>query len=113
MKDEVKQKLEILRSLYKADLFNPFPYDDCRKLLENTNDEFEDLIPSLDRYFAGVAGLCSWGKRSSTWTDEYIKEFEPKLHKSFFQEFPEFSQLETSINEKKTPKLFNLSLIHI
>lgn len=112
MKEEVNKKLEILQSLYRADLLNPFPYDDCSKLLANTSKEFEGLIPSLDTYFADIAGLCSWGKRSFNWTDEYIKKYERKLQKSFFQEFPEFSSLEKLISDKYTPKLFNQLLIY-
>lgn len=112
MKQNVQKKLEILRSLYKADLLNPFPYEDCRKLLGDRRGEFEDFIPSLDTYFADIAGLCSWGKGSLNWTDEYIKQYEPKLRQSFFQEFPAFASLEISINETNTPTLFNQLLIY-
>lgn len=112
MKAEVQKKLEILQSLYKADLLYPFPSDDCQKLLAENGVEFEALIPSLDIYFSDVAGLCSWGKRSFKWTDEFISEFKPTLQKSFFQRFPLFAPLESSINESNTPKLFNHLLIY-
>ncbi|SRR5258706_1684558 len=112
MKEEVQKKLEILQSLYKADMLNPFPYDDCRKLVADKKNEFEGLIPSLDMYFSDIAGLCSWGERSLKWTDEYIDKFGPLLQKSFFQKFPVFAPLEAAINEKNTPRLFNQFLIY-
>ncbi len=112
MKEEVQKKLEILQSLYKTDMLNLFPYDDCRKLVAGKINEFEDLIPCLDIYFSDIAGLCSWGERSLNWTDEYIDEFSPSLQKSFFQKFPVFAPLEASITEKNTPKLFDQFLIY-
>ena len=112
MREEVQKKLEILQSLYKADLLNPFPYDDCRKLVADKENDFEGLIPCLDTYFSDIAGLCSWGERSLSWTDEYIGKFGPDLQKSFFQKFPVFAPLEASINEKNTPRLFNQFLIY-
>ena|SRR5205807_5082712 len=112
MKKEVQEKLEILQALYKADLLNPFPYDDCRKLLADKNGDFEDLVPCLDTFFSNIAGLCSWGKRSLTWTDEELERIGPQLQKSFFQKFPAFAPLEASISEKSTPKLFDQLLIY-
>lgn len=112
MREEVQKKLEILQLLYKADLLNPFPYDDCRKLLADKKKEFEDFIPSLDMYFSDISGLCSWGKRSLKWTDDQLEEFTPQLQKSFFQKYPEFAPLEPSITDKNTPKLFNQLLIY-
>lgn len=112
MRDEIQEKLEILQSLYKTDLLNPFPYDDCRKLLADNSDEFEDLIPSLDLYFSDIAGYCSWGKRSLFWKDEKIKEIRHQLQDSFFQQFPQFYALKPAINEENTPKLYSQLLIH-
>ena len=112
MEDEIKEKLEILQSLYKTDLLNPFPYDDCRKLLEENSDEFEDLISCLDSYFSDIAGFCSWGKRVLFWTSENIEETKFQLQNSFFRQFPKFNLLKSSINEENTPKLFSQLLIH-
>ena len=112
MREEIQEKLEILQSLYKADLLNPFPYDDCRKLLADKNGEFEDLIPCLDLYFSDIAGYCSWGKRSLDWTGEKNEEVKRQLQKSFFQKFPQYISLKPHINESNTPKLFNQFLIY-
>lgn len=112
MTDEIQEKLEILQSLYKTDLLNPFPYDDCRKLLAETADEFQDLIPCLDLYFSDIAGYCSWGKRSLFWTNEKIEEIRHQLQDSFFRQFPKFNALKTVINEENTPKLYSQILIH-
>lgn len=112
MRGEIQEKLEILQSLYKADLLNPFPYDDCRKLLANKNGDFEDLIPCLDLYFSRIAGYCSWGKRSLNWTSEKIEETRHGLRQSFFQKFPKYAALKSSINEKNTPELFNQLLVY-
>ena len=112
MQNEIQEKLEILQSLYKTDLLNPFPYDDCRKLLADNSDEFEDLIPCLDLYFSDIAGYCSWGKRSLFWADEKIEEIRHQLQNSFFRQFPKFNLLKPAINEENTPKLFSQLLIH-
>ena len=112
MREEIQEKLEILQSLYEADLLNPFPYDDCRKLLADKNGKFEDLIPCLDLYFSDIAGYCSWGKRSLSWTGEKNEEVKQQLQKSFFQKFPQYISLKPNINESNTPKLFNQLLVH-
>ena len=112
MKEEIQEKLEILQSLYKTDLLNPFPYQDCRKLLIAQADDFEDLIPCLDLYFSDVAGYCSWGKRTLSWTDEKIEEIKSRLQASFFRQFPKFKALKPYINEENTPKLYSQLLIH-
>lgn len=112
MKDEIQEKLEILQSLYKTDLLNPFPYNDCRKLLADNSDGFEDLIPCFDLYFSDIAGYCSWGKRSLFWTDEKTEEIRNQLQDSFFRQFPKFNALKTAINEENTPKLYSQLLIH-
>lgn len=112
MKDEIQEKLEILQSLYKTDLLNPFPYDDCRKLLAENAEGFEDLIPCLDLYFSEIAGFCSWGNRSLSWTDEKIKEIQQRLRQPFFTKFRKFKALKPFINEENTPKLYSQLLIH-
>lgn len=112
MRKEVVKKIEILQLLYKTDLLYPFPYDDCRKLVAEKGKAFEGLEPSLDAYFAEVAGLCSWGKRSLTWSELKIDEYGSKLRKSFFQKYPAFASLEASIRSEDTPKLFNQLLIY-
>jgi hypothetical protein len=80
--------------------------------MANSTGKFDDLIPLLDAYFAGIAGLCSWGERSLNWSEEFIDEYTPLLKKSFFQKFPVFTPLEALITEKNTPKLFNQFLIY-
>ncbi len=112
MRDEIQEKLEILQSLYKTDLLNPFPYNDCRKLLAEMTDEFEDLIPCLDLYFSDIAGYCSWGKKSLFWSNDKIIETKCQLRESFFQHFPKFNALKSFINEENTPKLYSQLLIH-
>ena len=112
MNEEINEKLEILKSLYKTDLLNPFPYDDCRKLLAETTKDFEDLIPCLDLYFSDIAGYCSWGKRSLSWKVEKIEEVRHQLQDSFFRQFPKFNALKPAINEENTPKLYSQLLIH-
>lgn len=111
MKNGIVEKLEILQKLYKSDFFQPFPYEDCRKILKQNRKEFEDLIPSLDVYFSDVAGFCSSGKRIERWTEEQIAAVESKLGDSFFERFPTFTELKSEINEKQTPRLHSQLLI--
>lgn len=44
----------------------PFPYRDCRMLLEGTSG-YEELIPDLDSYFSRLAGYASSGPRLLQW----------------------------------------------
>lgn len=112
MREEVEKKFKILQSLYRADLLNPFPYADCRKLLAENGENHEELIPALDAYFSNIAGLCIWGNRSLKWTDNEIAEYASLLRKSFFKTYPEFASLESSITDKNTPTLFNQLMIY-
>ena len=112
MKNEIKEKLRILQELYKSDFLRPFPHQDCRKILSRNVNGFEDLIPCLDVYFSDVAGFCSRAKRISSWSFEENESAEGKMKKSFFDRFPQFSNLKPEITEKETPQLYNQLLIY-
>ncbi|MCY7374458.1 MAG: hypothetical protein LH472_00595 [Pyrinomonadaceae bacterium] len=111
MKSEIEEKLKILQELYKSDFLHPFPYDDCRKVLKQNDNQFEDLIPCLDVYLSDVAGFCSWGKRIADWSNEQVADAAIKLGKSFFDRFNKFSELKPQINDVETPTLYNQLLI--
>ena len=112
VKSELKEKLRILQELYKSDFLRPFPYEDCQKILAKIGVEFEDFIPSLDVYCSDVAGYCSWGERMDGWSIEKNESVKNQLQKSFFQRFPRFSDLQSKISEKETPKLYNQLLVY-
>ncbi len=110
-KEEIEEKLKILRELYKTDFLQPFPIDDCRNILSENGEKFADLVPCLDIYFSDVAGYCSWGKRITTWSDDKLKEAKNSLRKNFFQRFSKFTALASKISEVKTPNLHSQLLI--
>ena len=112
MKNGKDEKLKILRKIYKSDFLQPFPYQDCRKILQRTDAGFEDFIPSLDVYFSDVAGYCSSGKRIDDWSIEKIEKAENQMQKSFFDRFSRFSELKSAITERETPQLYNQLLIY-
>lgn len=107
--NQIREKLEILRELYGSDFLRPFPYQDSRKILAESESDF---IPSLDMYFSEIAGYCSWGKRVLSWSSEKNIEAQKRLKLSFFQKHPKFARLKLKINDNETPKLYNQMLVY-
>ncbi len=112
MKNGVEEKLKILQELYKSDFLQPFPYQDCHKLISQNNSELKDFIPSLDLFCSEVAGYCSWGKRIVSWSVEKIETVESQMRNSLFDRFPQYINLKSKITEQETPTLYNQLLIY-
>ncbi len=100
-----------LRRLYEEEDRGPFPYDDCRYLLQNNDERFEDLIPDLDTYFWGIARCCSSPWKLLKLSKEQLREIQGSLTTTFFEEYPQYRLLERQIDEVNTPDLHeNLAL---
>ena len=50
--------LQEISEYSKANLWGPFPYQDCREL-QRISKRKDGLVPELDTYFAAIAGLAS------------------------------------------------------
>ncbi|MGH9753622.1 MAG: YxiJ family protein [Blastocatellia bacterium] len=101
----VKESADELRRIFKEELGEPFPYEDCRRVMEEAGMKDAALIPDLDLYHSDLAGYASWGKKILDWPRERILEAQAKLAKSFFDLHPKYLPLAPLITEIKTPYL--------
>jgi len=100
-----------LRRIFKEELGKPFPYEDCRRVMEEAGMKGAALIPDLDLYLSDLASYASWGKKILDWSRESILEARVKMEKSFFELHPKYLPLASLITEMKTPDLaFQMAL---
>jgi len=95
------KRLAVINDLDKG----PFPYDDCRKLVDG-NPQYRELIPDLDVYFSEIAGYASAGQRLLRWSRERAEQVRCRLMASFFARFPRYESLKSRITMESTPGLF-------
>lgn len=108
----VSDSLDKLIALYKNSQKASFPYEGCRKLLEQSDSVYEHLISDLDLYFSEIAGYCSWGKRIPKWPREKMEVALKRLSVSFFAIHPQYKPLEKLISEVNTPDLHRDLLLY-
>lgn len=101
----MKESADKLRRIFKEELGKPFPYEDCRRVLEEAGMKGAALIPDLDLYLSDLAGYASWGKKILNWPREKMLEAQAKLAKTFFELHPQYFPLAPLITEMKTPDL--------
>jgi len=85
---------------------DPFPYEGCRWLKCEFDDDLTELIPDLDLWFMGIAGYSSFAKRILSWPEEKVIQASGELSNSFFEEYPQYAWLERHITEANTPDLY-------
>lgn len=83
----------------------PFPYRDCRMLLEGTSG-YEELIPDLDSYFSELAGYASSGPRLLQWRTDKVNQVRGELTQTFYDRFPKYRPLAPRVTAATTPDLF-------
>lgn len=111
LSDDVKAKTQemaiaILRQ-YEEEGLSPFPYDDCRVLLDGLGDDYEGFIPDLDVWCSSIAGYSSWGKRIVRWPEQKLRKARGLMSVGFFEEHPEYATLGRHITSETTPDLFD------
>ncbi len=91
----------------------PFPYDDCRKVLQTIADtypsqehRYQDLIPDLDSYFYIVDAYAGGALQVMERSGKELVTARGLLKNSFFQAHPKYKPIEWIINQINTPKLY-------
>ena len=96
-----------LRELLDGTRNNLFPYEDCRRLLNQFPEaKFQDLIPDLATFDAEIAGYCSWELKLLRWPEKRICEVLGQLGSGFFEYYPEYVDLQRFITRENTPNLY-------
>lgn len=101
-----------LLQLYEEKRRSPFPYAGCGKILRETGQRYDGLIPDLDLYLSSIAGYCSWGHGILKWPKEKIEETKERLSRSFFEIYPQYKPLMPMITESATPDLYTDLALH-
>src|SRR3954464_6422649 len=94
-------------NLYEEEGLSPFPYEDCRVLLDGLAGHYEGFIPDLDVWCSSIAGYSSWGKRIVRWPEQKLLDARGLMSTGFFEEHPEYATLERHITSGNTPDLYN------
>lgn len=102
---------ELLR-FYEGECQRPFPYADSRKLIKEDSVRYDNLIAHLDLYFYEIASHCGGVKKILEWPVERLLDSQERLRNSFFERYPEYKLLESSITESNTPELHATLLQH-
>ena len=110
--DDISRIASELVQLYDQDCRNPFPYQDCRTLLEGTDDRMAGFIPDLALHFAEIAGFALGAKRLDRWDKEKVTNAQRALVRSFFEKHPEYQELEARITPADTPDLYADMALH-
>jgi hypothetical protein len=101
----MKEAADELRRLYEKELRKPFPYEDCKRVMEESGMKGTVLIPDLDIYWSDLAGYASLGKKILNWPRGKMLEARARMEKSFFELHPKYLSLAPLITEMKTPDL--------
>ena len=109
---EISLLTKLIMSLSEG-LNKPFPYTDCRKVLQ---DQFEatpklekryhDLIPDLSTYFSDIYSHASGVNYILDWPSNRMVESQNFLKRSFFEAYPKYKSVEWRINQLNTPVLY-------
>lgn len=84
----------------------PFPYEDCRKLLQEVGNKlYGDLVPDLNTYFYEIYSYSAGAKNLVTWSNEELAQSRKLFHKSFFDRYPQYAALQPIINQDNVPAL--------
>lgn len=110
--DEISQVAYELVQLYGQDIQKPFPYHGCRKVLRGDHEHMEGFIPDLALYFAEIAGFAHGAKRLNRWNEERIAQAQKMMERSFFEQHPEYRELEAAITPAETPDLYADMVLH-
>ncbi|MGH9769185.1 MAG: hypothetical protein ACREAB_17295 [Blastocatellia bacterium] len=107
----MKESAAELRRIFTEELGKPFPYEDCRRVMDEAGMKDSALIPDLDLYLSNLAGYASWGKKILDWPREKMLEARARLTKTFFELHQQYLSLAPLITETKTPDLaFQMAL---
>jgi hypothetical protein len=99
----VEALLSELESMHSSDT-HPFPYDDCRKLIEEDPLRYSALIPDLDVYFALIAGYRRSGSRILNWPLTRLEDAQHKLGRSLYERYPAYNKLR-ELSPERAPAL--------
>jgi hypothetical protein len=102
--DELVRQLLQLKETFEAHV-GPFPYEDCRHILESAGVGDSDLIPDLDTYFYEIWSHTTGVKRLLTWPKETLSNSIYWRSMSFFERHPEYRALEPMITASEAPQL--------
>ena len=83
----------------------PFPYADCRYVLEQVGSDDWMLVSHLDTFFMTIAGYCSSADRMERWAPIRLQNARQGTIYAFFDEHPHYQRLQWLINERDTPRL--------
>jgi len=103
---------ELIKELgsYGAKAVRPFPYSDCRKLIDSLTlqerNHFQDFTADLNTFDMAVSGPISWDTKILDWPQERVERVYKYVEKNFFQRFPRYKIVKRLINRTDTPNLF-------
>jgi hypothetical protein len=103
--ESIEKRLETIRE-WGLELEGPFPYDDCRFLINEFEQITTDLMPDLDLWRSDIAGVASWGKKLMKLPPDKLRKFRDVISLKFVEEHPQYNTIFLfGLNSKHTPEL--------
>lgn len=100
-------------TMLSGELRKPFPYADCRKVLQeafkaNPKQEkrYHDLIPDLSTYFSDIYSHAAGVSHILEWPSDQIVQAQDFLKRSFFDSYSSYKPVEWRVNQLNTPTLY-------
>ncbi len=99
-------RVEEIIDFYWGVLHKPFPYEECRFLVQSDKDRFHDLVLDLDLYGSFIAGYSLSASKLGERAPRELSLAIVRLRQSFFEEHPEYSYLIPLVTEEGMPVLY-------
>jgi hypothetical protein len=96
-----------IERLYTSRLAGPFPYAECRWLVDQEEQRDSGLVPELDHYFSSIAGYSSSASRLMERSSEALRTARNTLAKDCFEMYPDLQRYKNLITPEQTPVLYD------
>jgi hypothetical protein len=103
--ESIENKLEEIRE-WEMEARGPFPYEDCRFLIQEFEQITTNLIPDLDLWMSKIAGYAGSGRRLMRLSASELRQIQDSISLRFLDELPQYSTIALfGLNSKHTPEL--------
>jgi hypothetical protein len=106
LKDEFKDAVQSIRERYQDGFQGAFPYEDCRTVLRDEVDQYEEFVPDLNTYFYTIWSHCAAIEKVLRWPNERLLASKTFLNQTFFEKYPKYRVLEDRVTKVTTPRLY-------
>lgn len=95
-----------LKDLANDKRLYPFPREDCKKLIPEGGEYYEDFVTLLDLYGIDMVGRSKFPQRILKLPHAEQRTLYSDLREPFFDKHNQYKKVQTLVTASKTPALF-------